>query len=246
MLSREDLNAASRSPPPVVYTVNIFAIHHPLDFILPQRCAVCARIDEAICPACLRALVRIAPPWCERCGTPGPWPVRRCVECAGRRLAFATARAAIVYEERARTLVRSWKEHGRRDVAEAAADLVARTVPRPSASALVFVPADPDRRLRRGHAPPEGLARQLGHRWSLPVEPLLERVRSGARQRGLRLSQRRRNVAGVFAARGHSPTHVCLIDDVYTTGATAGACATELRRAGARRVDVVSLARTVR
>jgi ComF family protein len=222
------------------------AVHQPFDFILPQRCAVCARIDEALCRACLAQLVRIAPPWCERCGTPGPWPIRRCGECSGRRLAFDTARAAIVYDERARSLVRAWKERGRRDVAEAAADLVDATVARPPAVALVSVPADPDRRLRRGHAPPDGLARQLGRRWNLPVERLLERSRSGARQRGLRMAERRRNVAAAFRERGRAPAHVCLIDDVYTTGATAHACAAALRRAGARRIDVVTLARAVR
>jgi ComF family protein len=222
------------------------ALQHAFDFVLPRRCAVCARIDEAICQGCLARLVRIAPPWCERCGTPGPWPIRRCVECSGRRLAFDTARAAIVYDERARLLVRAWKERGRRDVADAAAALVDATVLRPRAAAIVFVPADPDRRLRRGHVPPEGLARQLGRRWDLPVVRLLGRSRPGARQRGLRMSDRRRNVAGAFSESGRAPDHVCLIDDVYTTGATANACAAALRRAGARRVDVVTLARAVR
>jgi predicted amidophosphoribosyltransferase len=230
----------------VVYYDNIWAIHHLLDFVLPRRCAVCGRIDEAICEACLAALVKIVPPWCERCGTPGPWPVRRCAECSGRRLAFTTARAAIVYDERARSLIRSWKEHGRRDVAEAAADLVGVALPAPRATALAFVPADPDRRLRRGHAAPEGLARGLGRRWNLPVEPLLHRTRVVAPQRGLTLPERRRNVAGAFAARGRVPADVCLVDDVYTTGATAHACASALRRAGARQVGVVALARAVR
>ena len=80
--------------------------------LLPQRCAVCGQPASAVCAGCLAALLRVAPPLCERCGSPGHWPVRRCAECAGRRLAFAAARAALVYDERARALVGAWKERG--------------------------------------------------------------------------------------------------------------------------------------
>jgi predicted amidophosphoribosyltransferase len=116
----------------------------------------------------------------------------------------------------------------------------------PAADALASVPSDPERRRERGDAPAERLARELGELWELPVRPLLRRTRAGPRQRGQRLADRRRNVRGVFAAAGEAPRRVVLVDDVYTSGATAAACAAELRRAGARRVDVVSLARAVR
>ena len=214
--------------------------------LLPQRCAVCRRPGEALCGPCARSLVPLAAPLCERCGAPGAWPVRRCAECAGRRLAFARARAAIVYEERARLLVGAWKERGRRDLAAVAAALVAARLPRPEADALVPVPHDPERGIRRGHAPAAGLARELARAWELPLAHALERPAAAPRQRGLAPAARRRNVAGAFRARGRPPPRVCLVDDVYTTGATANACARELRRAGARRVEVVSLARAVR
>ena len=214
--------------------------------VLPQRCAVCRHLGEAVCAACLAALVRIAPPLCERCGSRGPWPVRRCAECAGRRIAFARSRSALVYDERARSFVTAWKEHGRRDLAAIAAELVVRGVPPPSVGVVTFVPADHDRRLERGHAPPQALAAAVAERWSLPVAALLSRTRRLPRQRGLTLAERRRNVAGAFVAKNHVPRSVCLVDDVYTTGATANACASALRRGGAREVHVVSLARAVR
>jgi predicted amidophosphoribosyltransferase len=217
-----------------------------VSLLLPQRCAVCARPGAALCDACDSALVRLAPPVCERCGAPGAWPVRRCVECAGRRLAFARARAAIVYDDRARTFVGAWKERGRRDLAAAAATLVAGVLPRPDADVLTAVPTDPERGLWRGHAPAVGLARALAVRWRLPTASLLERVRPAPRQRGLTLRERRRNVSGTFAATGRAPPYVCLVDDVYTTGATANVCAQALRRAGARRVEAIALARAVR
>ena len=217
-----------------------------LQLLLPQRCACCSRPGAAVCEACLGGLIRLSPPLCARCGSPGAWPVRRCAECSGRRLAFASARAAILYDERARRLVSAWKEHGQRLLARDAAALVAETLAPPQVDALAFVPGDRERSRNRGHRPAEALARELGRRWSLPVEALVRRLRSVDRQAGLGLKERRRNVAGVFAPARASPARVCLVDDVYTSGATVAAAASALRKGGARRVDVVTLARAVR
>ena len=107
------------------------------------------------------------------------------------------------------------------------------------------MPPDGDRSRSRGHHPAERLARELGRRWELPVAPVLARTRRLPRQRGLTLAERRRNVRGAFRA-SESPRRVCLVDDVYTTGATANAAASALRAAGARRVEVVTLARAIR
>ena len=217
-----------------------------LDLILPVRCVVCAAPGEQLCPACRDALPRLRPPRCARCGKPTEWPVKRCGECAGRRLAFASARAAVAYDDRVRRLVRGWKDRGLRTLAAAAADAVAGALPAPDVAALTFVPADRARGLERGYQPAERLARELGERWSLPVEPLLGRTRPAARQRGLSLADRRRNVAGAFAPARDSPRCVCLVDDVYTSGSTANAAATALRKGGARRIEVVTFARVVR
>lgn len=219
---------------------------HLLDLVLPRRCGICRRIGAAVCEGCAALLVRCGPPWCERCGAPGPWPVQRCAECSGRRLAFASARAALVYDAGARSLVASWKEQGRRDLTVVAAELVVASIPRPEVEAITAVPGDRDRRLKRGHAPAEALASELAAAWSIPLVTALRRRPGVERQRGLPREKRRANAARAFSVAGRSPARVCLVDDVYTTGSTATACATELRRAGARRVEVVSLARAVR
>ena len=143
-------------------------------------------------------------------------------------------------------MVQAWKERGQRRLAREAAALVAETLARPDVAALAFVPADADRALERGHRPAEDLARELGRVWELPVQVLLRRSRSVQRQRGLGLAERRRNVAGAFASARASPGLVCLVDDVYASGATVAAAASALRRGGARRVEVITLARAVR
>jgi len=216
-----------------------------LDLLLPQRCVVCAVGGTQLCDRCLRDLPRIGPPLCERCGAPTAWPVRRCRECAGRRLAFASARAAVYYDVALRAFVVGWKERGLRRLAAAAVEVVIEVVPPPAADVVTFVPPDPDRGLKRGHHPPRQLAEQLAEHWELRLAPLLRR-RATKRQRGLSRAERRRNVAGVFAAAGSVPRSIVLVDDVFTSGATANAASSALRKAGARRVDVITFARVVR
>jgi predicted amidophosphoribosyltransferase len=152
----------------------------------------------------------------------------------------------VAYEGAARTLVAAWKERGLRQAARLAAEEIVTVVPRPHVAALAFVPPDRDRTLWRGYHPSESLARALGGRWELPVLELLSRTRVATRQRGLPLADRRRNVAGAFAPRGRAPPRVALVDDVYTSGATANAAASALRKGGARSVVVVTFARAVR
>jgi predicted amidophosphoribosyltransferase len=217
-----------------------------LDLLLPRRCAACGRIGDAFCGPCRAALPRLRGPCCARCGAPTAWPVRRCLECAGRRLAFASARAAVAYEGPVRPLVSAWKERGLRVLAHEAADVIANTVERPPAAALVFIPPDGDRSVKRGYHPAEQLAVELGRRWELPVARVLGRTRAPKRQRGLSLVERRLNVRGAFVAIGNVPARAVLLDDVYTTGSTASAAASALRRAGTRRVEVVTFARAVR
>jgi ComF family protein len=217
-----------------------------LDLVLPRRCVACGGGEELVCPGCRDALRRLDGTLCARCGAPTAWPVARCNECAGRRLSFTSARAAVAYEGPARPLVAGWKERGLRPLAREFASLVAEVVPRPPVDALAFVPGDPERSLKRGQNAAEALARELAARWDLPAVSILRRREPGRPQRGLSREERRRNVRGSFAVVAQPAVHVGLVDDVYTTGATVAAAATELRRAGARSIHVVTFARTGR
>src|SRR5204862_4866223 len=127
-----------------------------------------------------------------------------------------------------------------------ASEVVTETIPAPGADVVVAIPPDRDRRLKRGHHPAEALADELASRWDLQRAPLLARTRTTPPQRGLDHVARRRNVRGAFVATGHVPRRVLVVDDVYTTGATANAAASALRRAGVRNVEVVTFARAIR
>ena len=147
----------------------------------------------------------------------------------------------MAYDADVRRIVRGWKERGLRGLGTEAAHIVAERLPRPAVGLVTFVPPDRERRLARGYHPAEQLARALAAEWGLPCEALLTRVGRSSRQRGLSLLERRRNVAHAFTARPSAGT-ILLVDDVYTTGATAHAAAKALRT----HVEVVTFARAIR
>ena len=209
-----------------------------LDLLLPRRCVACGGGGSLLCAACCTALPTLTPPLCALCGAPVSWPVERCRECVGRRIAFASARAAVPYDDEVRRFVHRWKEGGLRGLAAVAAEVVADRLPRPDADVVTFVPPDVWRSRRRGHHPAEQLARALAERWRLPCAGLLHAT-ADRRQRGLSRADRQSNPT--FRAVATVPSAV-LVDDVYTTGATADAAA----RALGGRVEVVTFARAVR
>ncbi len=112
--------------------------------------------------------------------------------------------------------------------------------------ALVPIPLHPERRNERGFNQSTEIASWLGAREGLRVEEGLIRVRPTPPQARLRRSERLRNLRGALAlAPGFDPRgrRLLLCDDVFTTGATADACARVLKKAGAEEVAALTVAR---
>jgi ComF family protein len=134
-----------------------------------------------------------------------------------------------------------WHALGRH-LAGAMAEVVGDLLP---TEVVSWVPLSRHRKGKRGFDQAEVLARALATRLSLPVRPLLRRTRDTAAQARMGGVERRGALAGAFVARAEPPASVLLVDDVLTTGATAGACARTLKRAGAGRVSVLTAARSL-
>jgi len=123
----------------------------------------------------------------------------------------------------------------------------ARSAPGPAPELVVPVPLHARRLRARGFNPAALLARRVAAERRARCAPVaLRRIRDTPSQTGLDRSARRRNVAGAFELRESVPACVWLVDDVVTTGATLSECARVLRRAGARRVVGLCVARTPR
>ena len=233
--------------------------------VWPAQCAGCGEVvDEgvAFCAECVLGLDQVGV-GCARCGEPAERALSACGRCAAAPPAFAGAVALGRYGGPLGEAVLRLK-HGRRlEVAGALAPLLAElAMARPELAAcevVVPVPLAPGRLARRGFDQAGELARALvrvlrrDHGRRLPVLAALARVRETPPQAG-GPAERAANVRGAFALReavahargsGVAGRAVLLVDDVMTTGATASACARVLRRAGARVVYALTVARAV-
>lgn len=182
------------------------------------------------------------PPLCARCGRPTEEPVAGCADCPPG--VIDTARSPFLYAGPVARAVRGMKFSGWHALAEPLAGAMVEVVD-VRTDVVSWVPLSRRRRARRGFDQAEMLARAVARRLDLPVASLLRRVRDTRPQARQTAEERRRALTGAFRAAGPSPPAVLLVDDVLTTGSTAAACAARLRGAGARRVVVLTAARTV-
>jgi ComF family protein len=233
------------------------AVRGLVDIVLPVRCLKCGvPVAETgtLCPSCWGNLAFITAPLCACCGLPFAFAApgdSRCAACIATPPPFARARAALVYDEGSRGLILAFKHGDRTDLAPVFGRWLARAGAEllPGADLLVPVPLHRWRLFRRRYNQAAMLAYAVARESPVRVVPdLLLRHRATPSQGGLGRRGRARNVAGAFslhrrARRQAEGRNVLLIDDVHTTGATLAECAKLLHRAGAARVEVLTLAR---
>jgi ComF family protein len=229
-----------------------------LDFALPPRCPGCGTITpdpHSFCLECWSSLDLLGEPCCACCGL--PWPYEQpaeslCAGCLGEPPAFERLRAAVAYGPVARKVALKLKYGGRPGLAETMARLMDRHAGAVLPDALLIpVPLHRWRIWGRGYNQAALIARALARRTRRDVQvDLLRRVKATPSLRGLGRRARADAVRGAFAIDPEARKliagrSVLLVDDVYTSGATAGGCARALKRAGASRVDIICWARVV-
>ena len=232
-----------------------------VDVFFPPLCMSCRkRVSEphALCALCWTAISFIEGAVCVRCGTPfeaDPGSEAICGACHAKPHYFDRARSLCKYDDASKGLILGLKHGDRLDhvpglsrwLARAGGELLA------AADMIVPVPLHRSRLWKRRYNQAAILAKHLSRISGKPHRPLvLVRTRHTPSQGEMPSAKaRRRNVLSAFKVPSDriaelNGRNILLIDDVLTTGATLDACARVVKRAGAARVDVLTVSRVVR
>jgi len=234
-------------------------LNHIVDLILPPQCVVCrSAVDSSgnICASCWKRLNFISEPLCEACGYPFPYEapgIKFCAACVRKAPPFDRARAALRYDEHSKGLVTGLKFSDKTHQAPTFAKLMA-TAGNPlinESDCIIPVPLHRVRLFMRRYNQAALLALGLAKISAKPViyDMLVRKINTPPQMR-LNRRERQKNVKSAFGlnekyrekVKGKS---VLLVDDVMTTGATIESCAKALKKSGAWRVNVLTLARVV-
>ncbi len=221
-----------------------------IDLVFPPACVACASALNAtayFCDRCSEDVERLPAPRCMTCAEPGDFPGNACDRCRRSPPSFDRAFAPFVHVGAMARAVHQLKYEDHPELSRPLASLLgdeAKEFLHSAPGVVCAIPLHTARLHERRFDQAALLARELARETGRELRPhLLRRTRETERQVGLSEEDRQANVTGAFLAQEPVPPALLLIDDVLTTGATARAAAEVLKRAGAKRVEVLTLAR---
>lgn len=235
-----------------------------INIILPPRCLLCGNIlseHNGLCAECFQKMQFVSEPQCARCGRPflseteNFAAIHQLCGCClqERRPLFKLRRFVFVYDDFSKNLILGFKFMDKTHFAETLANMLRRAgadIWAQKPDLLLPVPIHRRRLLERRYNQSALLVKYLAKQTGTAADyTALQRVRHTIPQVQLSGSARRNNLKHAFAVKNVAAVKgrkVVLVDDVETTGSTLNECAKALKKAGAKEIYALTLARTIK
>ncbi len=229
-----------------------------IDLLMPNHCVSCKTVQsEGLCHKCVQQVVYLKDNFCPICGRPHKDEKNNllCPHCIGDKPKFLFCRSAFSYDGPIKDALHHLKFEGRSDLAGPLAKLLIQYIDRhcPEVKYSGFdrvasVPVGKKKMAKRGYNQAAIFAEALSKRLAIPNgADILVRVKETKPQFNLNREERLQNLDGAFAVQNHhlvAGQRLLLVDDIFTTGATVTECTRVLLQAGAKKVSVITLARS--
>lgn len=225
-----------------------------IDLIFPPRCIICKnKSRKMICGACLSKVKFLKPPICSICGKPKDryFAEDLCEDCVKGDVPFAMARSVVLYDGVIKEAVHKFKFEGKKSLASPLGRFLVTylkqgDIPTGEIELIMPLPLSRQRENQRGHNQSKLLAEEISGCCLINLDNTsLKKIRDTTPQFELSRKERLLNVKGAFRCAPLAGSNVLLVDDIYTTGATVREASSSLKAAGAGKVYVLTLARTV-
>ena len=225
------------------------------NFLFPAHSCLCCGSEcdtfdgYRICSRCAPKLRKIEHNFCQKCGTYIKGDYTLCLHCKDLERHFNKARSVYIYDENFAPIILKTKFGKAKTPAIALGKMLADYFKTSDVmgEVVTFVPMPASRQKQRGYNQAEEICKQFARLTEIPMIDALEKKETSTKQAKLNFDERQQNIIDTFAIKDKSLVKgkcVLLIDDVITTGATTSECSKVLLKAGAKQVDVLSVAHT--
>ena len=234
-------------------------INKIIDFVLPNRCLACGKTInscDALCNECFSKITFISEPYCDCCGMPLSKTIsdgsKYCISCLEekKRKLIRRARACVVYDGFSKKIILDFKffDHiENKKLLVNWMNIAGKDIFKNEIDLIIPVPLHYTRLLKRKYNQSAILATELAKLKNIEVNlKCLKKQKITIPQVQCSGRERKKNVKGSFCVTDFNAVkgkRIVLIDDVYTTGATILECAKVLKKAGAKSIDALTIAR---
>lgn len=233
-----------------LYIFGEVMLNRLIDSLFPPECLICAAMEDVengVCNNCKNQMKVVPEPVCDICGRPvGTSGI--CLTCLDSTPDFEKIVTAFTFDGKTREAVHAFKYHGKTGLKKYFGRLIQQSIIKADLKpdVITFIPMHWTRLLVRGYNQSALIARELAKLTGIRADfDVLVKIRNTKTQAGMDRKSRRKNIKGSFLAKGVKGLSVLVVDDVITTGETAGAAARALKDAGADKVFIAGIGRTM-